>query len=165
MPAHFYRLALGLVLLLAACGSDVAPGPRITAEDAWARPASALAGMTASTGAEESDTGHARSGTGAVFMRLVNAGGESDRLLSAETEVAEVVEIHATRIEGDVMQMQLLPQGLEIPARSEVELKPGGYHIMLIGLKRDLVEDDVIPVVLHLEKTGTMTLEARVRTP
>ena len=108
---------------------------------------------------------HAKSGTGAVYMKLVNAGQEADRLVSAHTDVAEVVEIHETRMEGDVMMMQMLPDGLEIPAQGEVELKPGGYHVMLIGLKRDLKEGDQFTLVLEFEKSGTMTVEPKVRQP
>ena len=73
-------------------------------------------------------------GTGAVFMLLVNEGGEADRLVGGKTDVAKVVEIHETVMEGDVMKMQMLPDGLEVPARGEVLLKPGSYHVMLIDL-------------------------------
>jgi copper(I)-binding protein len=98
-------------------------------------------------------------------MRLVNTGGEADRLISARSDVAEVVEIHETRMEGEVMKMQHLPDGIELPARSQVELKPGGYHIMLIGLKRDLNEGDQVRLELEFEKNGRKTVNAQVRQP
>jgi copper(I)-binding protein len=98
-------------------------------------------------------------------MKLVNEGREADRLTGAQTDVAEVAEIHETRIEGDVMKMQLLPNGLEIPAEGEVLLKPGGYHVMLIGIKQDLNIGDMITVVLEFEKSGRMTVEAPVKQP
>ena len=56
-------------------------------------------------------------GTGAVFMLLKNEGKEADRLVGGRTDVAKVVEIHETVMDGDVMKMQMLPDGLEIPAR------------------------------------------------
>jgi copper(I)-binding protein len=58
-----------------------------------------------------------------------------------------------------------LPDGLEIPAREEVILKPGSYHVMLIGLTGELNVGDRFPVVLTFEKSGTMTVEAEVRQP
>jgi copper(I)-binding protein len=98
-------------------------------------------------------------------MMLVNEGREAERLVRAHTEVTEVAEIHETRMEGEVMKMQLLPDGIEIPAGGEVELKPGGYHIMLIGLKRDLNEGDRFTLVLEFEKSGRLTVEVPVRQP
>jgi len=63
--------------------------------------------------------------------------------------VVENVEIHQSIMEGDVMRMQPVEGGIEIPAKGQVELKPGGYHIMLINLKRELKPGDRITVVLE----------------
>ena len=104
-------------------------------------------------------------GTGAVFMRLKNVGGEPDRLTGGQTDVAEVVEIHETVMEGDVMKMRMLPEGLTVPAKGEVLLKPGGYHVMLIGIKRDLVVGDTFALDLEFEKSGTVTVQPEVREP
>jgi copper(I)-binding protein len=107
----------------------------------------------------------AMTGTGAVFMRLVNEGNEADRLLGGRTDVAKVVEIHETVMQDDIMKMQMLPDGLEVPAKGEVVLKPGGYHVMLIGMQRDLNVGDTFTIELQFEKSGTVTVEPQVRQP
>lgn len=150
---------------LAACKSESPPGPDIRVESVWSRPAIAMGEMSGNTGSEGATMGPAMTGTGAVFMELMNNGREADRLVSAQTDVAEVVEIHETTMQGDVMKMQMLPQGLEIPAEGEVVLKPGSFHIMLIGLKRDLNEGDRISLLLEFEKSDPMTIDAEVREP
>jgi hypothetical protein len=113
----------------------------------------------------EGGMGKGMAGTGAVFMLLVNDGAEADRLVGGSTDVAEVVEIHETTMEGEVMKMRMLPDGLEVPAKGEVLLKPGGYHVMLIGMKQDLKPGDQFTVDLQFEKSGTITVEPEVQQP
>jgi hypothetical protein len=100
---------------------------------------------------------------GAVYLKLMNEGGNADVLLSAYTAVAEVVEIHQTKIdEHEVMQM--VPIGrIEVPAGSSVSLEPGGKHIMLINLKQDLKPGEKITVTFNFEQSGPITLEADIR--
>jgi copper(I)-binding protein len=114
---------------------------------------------------EGMDMGQPMPGTGAVFMLLKNEGSEPDRLVGGQTDVAEVVEIHETVMEGEVMKMQMLPDGLDAPAKSEVLLEPGSYHIMLIGIKRDLKVGDTFSLNLQFEKSGTITVQPEVREP
>jgi copper(I)-binding protein len=142
-------LSLWLAFTLVACGTT---GPDIQVEDVWSRPAATMGG---------GETG----GNGAVFLILLNRGGEADRLIAAQADVAEVVELHESKMEGDVMKMQPVEGGIEVPAKGEVELKPGGYHVMLIGLKQDLNEGDRFPVTLEFEKSGSLIVEAEVRMP
>ena len=149
-----------LLALLAACGAPA--GPSIQARDVWARPA--MAGSGAQSG-ESGGMGMAAPGTGALFMRLVNDGREADRLIGGRTDVAQTVEVHETRMEGEVMKMQMLADGLEIPAGGEVMLKPGSYHVMLIGMTRDLKAGDTFSLDLQFEKSGTLAVEPRVREP
>jgi copper(I)-binding protein len=151
--------------LLTACQSEASSEPQVKIEDAWSRPARMMEGDAQSAGNAGKGMAHGQTGTGAIFMRLVNTGGEADRLTSARSDVAEVVEIHETRMEGEVMKMQHLPDGIELPAGGQVELKPGGYHIMLIGLKRDLKEGDQVRLELEFEKSGRKTANAQVRQP
>jgi len=125
----FILLALALLTACQSGGSDEA---EITLEDVWARPA--LAGDMSG----DLSDGHAKMGTGAVFMRIKNTGGASDRLTGAQSEVAQTVELHETVLQGDVASMQPVTNGIEIPAGAQATLKPGGYHVMLIGLNRDL---------------------------
>lgn len=153
-------LVLG-ALLVGACGG--AEGPAIEVHDVWARPAMAGGGMASEAGSGMAGMGAA--GTGAVFLRLTNEGSEADRLVGGRTDVAEVVEIHETVMEGEVMRMQMLADGLEIPAGGEVILKPGSYHVMLIGMKRDLAVGDEFGLELEFEKSGTLAVQVEVRQP
>lgn len=151
------RAVLWLMLsgTLLACGSRAPAGPQIRVQDPWCRPAVALEG--AGAGQE--------GGTGAVFMTLLNEGREAERLVGAQTDAAAVVEIHESQMEGDVMRMVFLPDGLQIPAGGEVSLKPGSFHLMLIGLQRDLNPGDTLTLVLEFEKSGSLTVQAPVRQP
>ena len=63
------------------------------------------------------------------------------------------------------MRMQAVQGGIEVPAGGQVELKPGGYHVMLIGLTRDLTDGEKFPLTLQFEKGGEVTVEAEVRQP
>ena len=101
--------------------------------------------------------------TGGGFMKLVNGGG-ADRLLSASAEVAKLVEIHEMKMEGDVMKMRQV-DAIELQAGKTVELKPGGYHVMFIGLKAPLKVGDSFPVKLKFEKAGEVTVEVKVEAP
>jgi len=81
-----------------------------------------------------------------VFMKLTSANGS--RLVSASSPVAGFGEVHEMRMDGDVMKMSPLKDGLELPAGKSVELKPGSFHVMLMDLKGPLVKDTTIPVTL-----------------
>ena len=100
----------------------------VVVKDAWAR--ATVQGQKAS----------------GAFMRLTSATGA--RLVSVSTPVAGVAQVHEMRMEGDIMKMQALEQGLELPAGKTVELKPGGYHLMLMDLKMPLKKDSNIPMTL-----------------
>jgi len=102
-------------------------------------------------------------GTGVVYLTLMNQGRQPDRLMGAKSDIAQAVELHRTTTEGGVMKMQPIAGGVEVPARSRVIFEPGGAHIMLIGLKRDLKAGDRFRVALEFEKTGTLMVESEVR--
>ncbi len=137
-------IALITALVITACGVVTAGGPQISVENAWARPVPAAGG------------------NGAVFFRLVNAGNEADQLLGGESPVAGTVEVHKTSMEEGVMKMEHIP-GLEVPAKGEVLLKPGDYHVMLIDVNTTLTPGDTLPITLSFEKSGEMNLEVEVR--
>jgi len=93
-----------------------------------------------------------------VFMRLTsNAAG---RLVGVESQAAKHVEIHEMAMQDNVMKMRQVP-GIDLPAGQPVELKPGGYHVMLLGLKAPLNVGDKVPVTLKFEQGGKL-LEQRV---
>jgi copper(I)-binding protein len=154
---------LVLVGLLAACGGPSEPSIQI--EDVWSRPTMVMAESETTSEGGMGQELMGMAGTGAVFMLIKNEGREADRVVGGQTDVAEVVEIHETVMEGDVMKMQMLPDGLEVPAGGEVLLKPGSYHVMLIGMKRDLKLGDTFSLDLEFEKSGTITVTPQVRQP
>lgn len=151
-----------LALALNACSSG-ARVPEIEVQDPWAR---AVTGM-----GEQSQPGESSSGetvlmgmNGAAYMVLRNNGGAPDRLLRVESEVAEAVELHIVEMKDDVMSMHPV-EFIEVPARGQVELKPGGLHVMLIGLKGELKPGENLTLLLLFERSDEMTVDALVRAP
>ena len=99
---------------------------------------------------------------GAAFMEIMNKGKSVDKLISANSLIAETVEIHSMSMEGDVMKMRAV-ENLELPAGSNVKLQHGqGYHIMLLGLKKPLSAGDKFPMTLQFEKAGKLKLVVHV---
>ena len=98
-----------------------------------------------------------QSGTGA-FMKLSAPSGE--RLVGATTPV----EVHEMKLEGDTMKMRPLPGGLGLPPRQTLELKPSGYHLMLMDLKQPLSKGSMVPLTLRFEdaKGAKSSLELNV---
>ncbi len=93
---------------------------------------------------------------GGGFLTIENEGPEADRLVSVTSAVAGETQIHEMAMEGEVMKMRELPDGLEIPAGETVVLAPGGFHIMFMGLKQPFVEGETVPVTLTFEKAGSV---------
>jgi len=98
----------------------------------------------------------------AVYLILRNGGEETDRLTGGETPVAAAVQIHESRMVDDVMRMQRV-HGLDIPPGDAVELKPGGLHIMLLGLTKSLVEGEEIDITLHFLLSGDLVVRVPVQ--
>ena len=115
-------------LLAAALMAGAVQAQTVDVKDAWVR--SSVPGQKA---------------TGA-FMKLTARDGA--RLVSASSPVAGVTEVHEMKMEGDVMKMRALAGGLELPAGKTVELKPGGYHVMLMDLKAALPKESTVPLTL-----------------
>jgi copper(I)-binding protein len=90
------------------------------------------------------------------FLTITNHGSEADRLVAVSSPVAEIGEIHEMKVEDGVMTMRPLDGGLEIPPNETVVLKPGGRHIMLVGLKTPLVAGEEVPMTLTFETAGTI---------
>jgi periplasmic copper chaperone A len=100
-------------------------------------------------------------GTGAGFMTLRNAGATPDRLVSARAAIARTVELHTHIHDNGVMRMRPVP-AIEVPARGEVQLRPSGFHLMLIGLTAPLRQGERIPVTLVFERAGEVQVELTV---
>jgi hypothetical protein len=105
----------------------------------------------------------AQKATGA-FMQITSA--QDARLVEASSPVAGVVEVHEMTMEKDVMKMRAV-KALDLPAGKTVELKPGGYHVMLMDLKQQMKEGDTVPVTLVVEgkdkKRSTIEVKAPVK--
>ena len=87
------------------------------------------------------------------------------RLVSVSSPVAGVAEVHEMKMEGDVMKMRALANGLELPAGKPVELKPGGYHVMLMDLKLPLQKDTTIPVTLVFKDAKGVETKKELKLP
>lgn len=99
--------------------------------------------------------------TGA-FMTLTSS--TDVRLISASSPAAGIVEVHEMAMDGDVMRMRAVPQ-LELPAGKAVDLKPGGYHVMLMALKQPLKAGDTVPLTLVVEGRGGQRQTIEVKAP
>ena len=96
------------------------------------------------------------------FLTITNTGAEDDRLISVSVDFAKEGQIHEMAMEGDVMKMRQLADGLVIPAGETVTLEPGGSHLMFMGLTRALTEGETVPVTLTFEKAGEITIDLPV---
>jgi copper(I)-binding protein len=99
--------------------------------------------------------------TGAAYLTLVNKGASDDRLVALAGTVAAKAELHVTSAENGVMKMRPIA-GVDIKAGGQAELKPGGTHIMLVGLAAPLKEGQTFPLTLTFEKAGTVEVTVTV---
>ena len=100
--------------------------------------------------------------SGGGFLVITNTGKTADRLIAVKSQTSGKVEIHEMKMDGNVMRMRELEKGLEIPPGGTVELKPGGYHIMFMGLKAPFEKDTRVPATLVFEKAGSIDVELSV---
>lgn len=101
--------------------------------------------------------------TGAIFLMIHNNENADDRLVDVRSDVAQKVEIHTHKDDGNgVMQMIHLSDGLPLPGGEMHELQRGADHVMLMGLTRDLKDGDTFPLTLVFENAPEMTVEVTV---
>lgn len=141
----FQKCAAATVLFAAASGPVFAQGASIQIEQPWARatPAGAM--------------------SGAVYMTINNKSNDADRLTGAAADVAKTSQIHEMKVVGGVMKMREISGGLAVPANGSVTLKPGGYHVMLIDLKKPLKAGETVRLTLTFEKAGKVDVSAPVK--
>lgn len=96
------------------------------------------------------------------YLSVTNNGKTSDAFVGGTSDIAGRVEIHEMAMEGGVMKMRPLTAGVEIKPGQTVELKPGGYHMMFMDLKRQLKEGDTVKAALRFEKAGTVDVTFKV---
>lgn len=131
-------LALSAILVLSACS---APGD-LEVHQAWVRPT-------------------AQGENAAVYLTLHNHSANADELTGATTTVADMVEIHESKMENDIMQMSMVTS-LPIAADEEIIFTPGGYHIMLVNIKEELVLGEHIGLVLHFKNHEDIVVEVHI---
>ena len=99
----------------------------------------------------------------AGYMKITNTGATPDRLISGTAEVAPTFEVHEMTMDNGVAKMRPVKGGLEIKPGETVELKPGSFHVMFVGLKKPLASGDHIKATLVFEKAGKVNVEYDVR--
>lgn len=133
------QMAVLAASLLAVCAHA-----QVTVKDAWVR----------ATVPQQKATG--------AFMQL--QAGKDSRLISATSPVTPAVEVHEMVMQDNVMKMRQVP-GIDLPAGKIVELKPGGYHVMLMDLKQQVKEGDVVPITLVVEGKDGKRESVEVKAP
>ena len=163
-----------LMAVLTACGNSSASSS-IEIQDPWVRAVGAMdpaaEDSSMGSGTMAADSGEMPTEqvmtsmigtTGAAFMTIKNSGKQADKLVAVASDVADAVEIHLSEMKDDVMTMRQV-DGVDVPASGQAVLQPGSYHIMLIGLKRELAVGEKVSLTLTFEKAGQMDIEAEVR--
>jgi hypothetical protein len=135
-------LLLCAAALLISCGVVGSKG--ITISEAWVR---------ASPMVERA---------GAAYMTINNGAATDDRLLSVTSDAADMIELHQTQENNGVMEMSPV-ESIPIPANGQTELKPSSWHMMLMGLKRELKAGEKVTLTLKFEKAGEVVISAEVR--
>ena len=100
--------------------------------------------------------------TGAAYLTLVNGGAGEDRLVAVRSSVARKTGLHQSLMEDGIMKMQPV-KAIALPPGGTVALKPGGYHVMFMGLKAPFREGDVVALTLVFEKAGEIEIMVPVR--
>lgn len=136
---------LSLAALIAAAAALPAFAQTVDVKDAWVRVS--VPGQKA---------------TGA-FMKITAR--EGARLVAASSPVAGVAEVHEMKMDGNVMKMRAVEGGLELPAGKTVELKPGGFHVMLMDLKAALPKDSTVPLTLVFKDAKGVESKVELKLP
>lgn len=131
-------LIVVLVAFLSACS---APGD-LEVHQAWVRPT-------------------AQGENAAVYLTIHNHSTNDDELTGVTTTVADMVEIHESKMENDVMQMSMVTS-LPIAADEEIIFTPGGYHIMLVSIKQELVLGEHMGLILHFKNHEDIVVEVHI---
>lgn len=147
----FARAALATALLFTACAGaaradDVKVGDLVIS-NAWVRQSPMSAKVAGG------------------FLTITNGGKTGDRLVKASAAISPVVQLHDMKMEGDVMKMEELPQGIPVSAGATVELKPKSLHIMFMDVEAQPKAGDTIKATLTFEKAGPVDVSFEVKEP
>jgi copper(I)-binding protein len=100
--------------------------------------------------------------TGAAYVTIRNDGASPDQLVGAAAGIAQMAHLHTTKKENGVMEMRPV-DGIDLPPHATVTLKPGGFHIMLMGLAGPLKAGDTFPLTLTFAKAGAATVDVQIK--
>lgn len=137
-----FMFVLAGMLLLSACGAPKSGA--MEAVDYWAR-----SGL--------------KDGNSAAYMLFANGTAQDDELIGASSDVARAVEIHLSQMGADGVMQMIQQESIAIASGGELELKPGSYHVMIIGLTQDLNVGDSISLTLHFKNHADITLTVPVK--
>lgn len=99
---------------------------------------------------------------GAGYLTITNTGSAPDRLIGGASDVASQFEVHEMKMDNGVMRMRQMANGLEIKPGQTVEFKPGGNHVMFVGLKKPLAQGEHVKATLAFEKAGKVDVDFTV---
>ena len=140
----FSNVVISVAALLCSLTIAQSVQPNVDIKDAWVR-----------------STVPGQMGTGA-FMKITAKAGT--QLVGVSSPVAGVGEVHEMKMDGDIMKMRAMPV-LDLPAGKTVELKPGGYHVMLMDLKQPLLKDSKVPLTLMFKDTKGVQSKLELNVP
>lgn len=98
----------------------------------------------------------------AAYMEIRNSGRQPDRIVGASTPVAERIELHSAKGDSDSAKTRKVTS-FEVPARRRLFLRPGGSHLVFVGLRNPLVKGNRVPFTLHFERAGELQVELEVQ--
>ena len=96
------------------------------------------------------------------YLKITNTGTTPDRLVSGASEIAKRFEVHEMSMDGGVMKMRELKNGVEIAPGATVEFKPGSYHVMFVDVAKPFAKGDRVKATLTFEKAGKIDVEFAV---
>ena len=134
-------VVLALAPLLGSCAAPGSGGVEV--REAWTRPAE-------------------QGGNGAIYFTVENHSSETQELIGVASDTADAVEIHESKMNGDVMEMHQL-ESVPLGPGAEVKFEPGGLHIMLVGLKKELKNGDEIGITLQFKNLEDLIVHVPVR--
>jgi copper(I)-binding protein len=143
MKNSYLLITLLILLLTGACGGSSGV---LTVRETWSRPV--IAGEN-----------------GAAYFVIENGTTADDTLLSVNSEIACATEVHMSMSDANGVMSMTLQESVSVPAGEQVDFKPGGLHVMLVDLKKDLNVGDMITLTLNFENAGELTVQVPVKEP
>jgi copper(I)-binding protein len=144
LPKFLRLLTIAGAVLVSASTAVQAQTTTVTAKDPWVREAPAGRKATA------------------IFLTALNTGGTARTIVSGSTDVSDTLELHEMKRDNGMMRMSPVAS-IAVPANGQAELRPGGLHLMLFGLKKPLVAGDSVRVTLTLDNGSRVAFTAPVR--